>query len=217
MFEQAARPQPPTRDRLRMALNQPLRGEPALRRESVTELMDLSSLGGRWFASPHGPGYVIDSLYEAGHMHGEVALHRALGIAPARLAGQLKDPRLADTAAASFVYVDTATTGLGSAGPMGFHCGVARIEGATLRLRQFLLPGPQYEGGLLGGLSKELDGAQALVSYNGKSFDVPALEARYILSRQRPALRALPHLDLLHPNRRLFKGLIESHRLPMVE
>jgi len=30
-------------------------------------------------------------------------------------------------------------------------------------------------------------------------------------------LRALPHLDLLHPNRRLFKGLIESHRLPMVE
>lgn len=217
MFEQAARTQPPPRDRLRAALNQPLRGEPALRRESVTELMDLSSLGGRWFDSTMGPGYVIDSLYEAGHMHGEIALHRALAIAPARLAGQIKDQRLADTAAASFLYVDTETTGLGGAGTMVFLCGVARFEGATLRLRQFLLPGPQYEGGLLGGLSKELDGAQALVSYNGKSFDVPALEARYILSRQRPALRALPHLDLLHPNRRLFKGRIESHRLAMVE
>ena len=217
MFEQAARPAPPPRDRLRAALNQPLRGEAALRRESVTELLDLSSLGGRWFDSELGPGYVIESIYEAGHMHGDIALHRALTIAPARLAGQIKDQRLAATAAASFLYVDTETTGLGGAGTMVFLCGVARFEGATLRLRQFLLPGPQYEGGLLGGLSKELDGAQALVSYNGKSFDVPALEARYILSRQRPTLRALPHLDLLHPNRRLFKGVIESHRLPMVE
>jgi hypothetical protein len=33
----------------------------------------------------------------------------------------------------------------------------------------------------------------------------------------RPAWRALPHLDLLHPNRRLFKGMFESHRLPRME
>lgn len=206
-----------TRDRLRAALNQPLRGEPAVRRESVTELLDLSSLGGRWFESSQGPGYVIESVYEAGHAHGEIALHRALAIEPARLAGQIRDPRLGDTLASDFLYVDTETTGLGGAGMMVFLAGVARFEGATLHLRQYLLPGPQYEGGLLGGLSRELDGAQALVSYNGKSFDVPALESRYILSRQKPMLRGLPHLDLLHPNRRLFKGVIDSHKLPMVE
>jgi len=206
-----------TRDRLRAALNQPLRGAPALKRESVTELLDLSSLGGRWFDSEQGPGYVIESVYEPGHMHGDIALHRALAIEPARLAGQVRDERLAGTPPAEFVYVDTETTGLGGAGTMVFLAGVARFDGATLRLRQYLLPGPQYEGGLLGGLSAELEGARAIVSYNGKSFDVPALETRYILSRQRPGLRALPHLDLLHPNRRLFKGVIESHRLAMVE
>lgn len=205
------------RDRLRAALNQPLRGEPALRRESVTELLDLSALGGRWFQSEHGPGYVIESVYEGGHVHGEIPLHRALTIAPGRLAGQIRDPRLAEASPAAFLYVDTETTGLGGAGAMVFLAGVARFEGSTLRLRQFLLPGPQYEGGLLGGLTGELDGAGALVSYNGKSFDVPALETRYILSRQQPNLRALPHLDLLHPNRRLFKGMMESHRLPLVE
>ncbi|MGE0601636.1 MAG: ribonuclease H-like domain-containing protein [Dehalococcoidia bacterium] len=217
MFEQAERPVSSTRERLRAALNQPLRGEPAVRRESVTELLDLSSLGGRWFESEHGPGYVIESVYEAGHAHGDITLHRALAIEPGRLAGQIRDPRLADTLASDFLYVDTETTGLGGAGMMVFLAGVARFDGSTLRLRQFLLPGPQYEGGLLGGLSRELDGAQALVSYNGKSFDVPALESRYILSRQRPSLRGLPHLDLLHPNRRLFKGAVESHRLAMVE
>ena len=41
---------------------------------------------------------------------------------------------------------------------MVFLCGIARFDGATLRLRQYLLPGPQYEGGLLGGLTRELDG-----------------------------------------------------------
>ncbi len=217
MFEQATSSGSSTRDRLRAALNQPLRGEPAVRRESVTEQLDLSSLGGRWFESEHGPGYVIESVYEAGHSHGDIVLHRALAIDPGRLAGQIRDPRLGDTLASDFLYVDTETTGLGGAGMMVFLAGVARFEGSTLRLRQFLLPGPQYEGGLLGGLTRELDGAQALVSYNGKSFDVPALESRYILSRQTPMLRTLPHLDLLHPNRRLFKGVIESHKLPMVE
>jgi hypothetical protein len=43
------------------------------------------------------------------------------------------------------------------------------------------------------------------------------LEARYILSRQEPVLRRLPHLDLLHPNRRLFRGVFDSHRLVRME
>jgi hypothetical protein len=59
--------------------------------------------------------------------------------------------------------------------------------------------------------------ASALVSYNGKSFDVPVLETRYVLSRMKPQWKALPHLDLLHPNRRLFKGMFDSHRLPRME
>jgi len=213
----ATEPQDGLRSRLRAALNQPLREGPPVRRESVTQLLDLTSLGGHWFESEHGPGYVVDSYYEPGHMHGDIPLHRALAIQPARLAGQTRDARLADTAAGEFLYVDTETTGLGGAGTMVFLAGIARFEGSTLRLRQFLLPGPQYEGGLLGGLCEEIAGARALVSYNGKSFDVPALETRYILSRQQSNLRALPHLDLLHPNRRLFKGVIESHKLPMVE
>jgi len=118
-----------TRDRLRAALNQPQRGEAALRRESVTELLDLSTLGGRWFESEHGPGYVIESVYEPGHCHGDIALHRALAIEPARLAGQIRDPRLAETAAKDFLYVDTETTGLGGAGTMVFLAGVARFDG----------------------------------------------------------------------------------------
>jgi uncharacterized protein YprB with RNaseH-like and TPR domain len=205
------------RDRLRAALHQPMRDELAPRIESVTELSDLSALGGRWFQSPYGPGYVVESVYESGHEHGSIALHRALSLDTARLAGQCKDARIAECDPRNFLYVDTETTGLGGAGSMVFLAGVARFDGSFLKLRQYLLPSPAYEGGLLGGLAEEMSEAGALVSYNGKSFDLPLLEARYILSRQKPSWRALPHVDLLHPNRRLFKGTFDSHRLVHME
>jgi uncharacterized protein YprB with RNaseH-like and TPR domain len=205
------------RDRLRAALHQPLRDAPAPRIESVTELTDLSALGGRWFQSPYGPGYVIESVYEAGHSHGRMPLHRALSVDATRLAGQIRDERLGACDPRNFLFVDTETTGLGGAGSLVFLAGIARFDGSLLRLRQYLLPSPAYEGGLLGGLAEELESAQALVSYNGKSFDVPLLESRYVLSRQRAEWRSLPHLDLLHPNRRLFRGEFDSHRLVRME
>ncbi|GAB4331464.1 MAG: hypothetical protein Kow0010_16830 [Dehalococcoidia bacterium] len=208
---------PAMRDRLRAALSQPARREPVAAPRAVTELPDLSGLGGRWFESPHGPGYVIESLYDAGHAHGRVPLHRALALDTSALATQCRDDRLAAIDPAALLYVDTETTGLGGAGAMVFLAGVARFDGSVLRLRQYLLPSPRYEGGLLGGLAGDVSRAAALVSYNGKSFDVPVLEARYTLSRMRPAIRDLPHLDLLHPNRRLFKGALDSHRLTHIE
>ena len=190
---------------------------PAPRDESVTALRDLSGLGGTWFTSPHGPGYVIESVYEAGWAHGDVVLHRALSLDPARLAGQVREPRLAAMNPRDFLYIDTETTGLGGAGAMVFLAGTARFDGTLLRLRQYVLPSPEFEGGLLGGLAEDLQSAGALVSYNGKSFDLPMLETRYILSRTRPSFRQLPHLDLLHPNRRLFRGQFDSHRLVRLE
>jgi len=208
---------PDLRDRLRAALSQPARMPPAPRAESVTALRDLSALGGGWFESPHGPGYVIESVYEAGWAHGDVVLHRALSLDPARLGGQVREPRLAALHPRDFLYIDTETTGLGGAGAMVFLAGTARFDGTLLRLRQYVLPSPEFEGGLLGGLADDLERAGALVSYNGKSFDLPMLETRYILSRTRPTFRQLPHLDLLHPNRRLFRGQFDSHRLVRLE
>ncbi len=216
MFGSDAPPIRDLRERLRGALAQPTRN-PVAKTESVTHLPELSGLGGRWFESEDGPGYVIESVYEPGHEHGDIALHRALAIPPGRLAGQIRDPRLSDCPADQFVYVDTETTGMGGAGSMVFLAGVARFEHGYLKLRQYLLPGPAYEGGLLGGVAAELASAGAFVSYNGKSFDIPMLETRYILSRREPKLRNVPHLDLLHPNRRLFKGTLDSHKLVNIE
>ena len=207
----------PLRDRLRGALAQERRPDGPLRDASVTALPDLSSLKGEWFSTKAGPGYVIDSWYEGAHCHGSVPLHRALQANTEALAHQAGEPRLKDSSVERFLFIDTETTGLGGAGTMVFLAGVARFEGSALRLRQFILPSPAHEPGLLDGLSDELDAAEVLVSFNGKSFDLPALESRAILSRLRPTWRQLPHLDLLHPSRRLFRGTFPAHRLIHLE
>jgi tetratricopeptide (TPR) repeat protein len=53
----------------------------------------------------------------------------------------------------------------------------------------------------------------ATVTYNGKSFDFPLLEARYILQRKRFPLLKLPHLDFLFPARTLWKHTYDSRKL----
>ena len=47
--------------------------------------------------------------------------------------------------------------------------------------------------------------ADTVVTFNGKSFDLPLLESRMILNRIRLPVTKYPHLDLLHAARRVYK------------
>jgi tetratricopeptide (TPR) repeat protein len=56
-----------------------------------------------------------------------------------------------------------------------------------------------------------------VVTFNGKAFDVPLLESRYRLCREPFPLAGTPHLDLLHPARRLWKLRLAECRLTALE
>jgi hypothetical protein len=58
---------------------------------------------------------------------------------------------------------------------------------------------------LLEAVAGELARAGALVSFNGKSFDAPLLEGRYLVHRVAWKGREMPHVDVLHPARRFWK------------
>jgi uncharacterized protein len=73
------------------------------------------------------------------------------------------------------------------------------------------------EAALLHALAEDLRRFDRLVTFNGKMFDVPLLDARFRLSRGRFPLGEAPHLDLLHPARRLWKARLESCRLQSLE
>ena len=103
-------------------------------------------------------------------------------------------------------FFDLETTGLaGGAGTQAFLIGCAIIEDGGIRVRQYLLPGFQHERALLSLVAGWLPAQGTLVSFNGRSFDIPLIETRYMLHRLTFPFGEMPHLDMLHPARRLWK------------
>lgn len=116
------------------------------------------------------------------------------------------------------VYIDTETTGLaGGSGTLAFLVGVSIIHADTIRLTQFLITGFAAEAALLSEVEKLLPETHRLISYNGKSFDLPLLITRFRMQGLSPSFAEREHLDLLHPVRRLFGKRWADCRLTTVE
>jgi uncharacterized protein YprB with RNaseH-like and TPR domain len=105
-----------------------------------------------------------------------------------------------------YVFFDLETTGLsGGAGTYAFLVGCGSFtDDGRFATRQFLMTMPGDERAMLQTISSELDAAGALVSFNGKSFDVPVLETRYLFHRLEWTGGKVTHLDALHPSRQFW-------------
>lgn len=116
------------------------------------------------------------------------------------------------------VYIDTETTGLsGGSGTLAFLIGFARIEATAIQVTQLLMTRFSGEAEMLSRFAKAVNPEERLVSYNGKSYDLPLLVSRYRMQSQTQHVDQLPHLDLLHPTRRLFRERWRDCRLTTLE
>jgi hypothetical protein len=123
-----------------------------------------------------------------------------------------------DSAAGHRIYLDTETTGLsGGSGTLAFLVGLAVVEADAITLTQFLLTRFAAEAALLAAIGEGLSQQDRLVSYNGKSYDLPLLHTRFRMQGMTSPFDALPHLDLLHPVRRLFGSHWPDCRLTSLE
>ncbi|HOR28293.1 MAG TPA: ribonuclease H-like domain-containing protein [Candidatus Sumerlaeota bacterium] len=140
---------------------------------------------------------------------------------PADLARLTGDPRWAELEPERILYLDTETTQLSTAaGAYAFLVGLGRFAGGTFVLDQYFMEDHGCEPALVEHLDAALAEARALVSYNGRCFDLPLLETRWRMQRRAPRFPEL-HLDLLHTARRLWRlrlpgcglGDVERHIL----
>jgi hypothetical protein len=76
---------------------------------------------------------------------------------------------------------------------------------------------PLEEPALLLSLEEYLAPCNTLVTYNGKSFDAPLLNTRYILQGWQSPLRNMLQIDLLHLARKLWKNRLPSRSLGDIE
>lgn len=118
---------------------------------------------------------------------------------------------------ADCLFFDTETTGLSlGTGTQIFLLGVGSFQGDRFRVAQYFVRNPGEEGDMLRRFERDLAGRKALVSFNGRRYDLPLLESRMVLNRLRTDL-TLPHLDLLLPARRIFKYRLGSCSLGNLE
>ena len=103
------------------------------------------------------------------------------------------------------LYLDTETTGLGGSGTVAFLVGMGWLTDAGFEVHQFLMRDYPEEPYLLKHVAAGLERFDALCTFNGSTFDVPLLESRFLMNRMDRSCLELPHLDLLHMSRRLWK------------
>jgi len=116
------------------------------------------------------------------------------------------------------LFLDTETTGLaGGTGTYVFLLGIAYFCEGELVLRQHLLHDIGHEREFVTAVQNEVERFHACASYNGKSFDLPLLRTRWVMTLRSEITVDESHLDLLHPARRLWRDRYGSTGLKQLE
>lgn len=116
------------------------------------------------------------------------------------------------------LFLDTETTGLsGGAGTVAFEIGVGFIDDRGMVIRQYVMRDYSEEGPMLSEIAALFGRFDTVVSFNGKSFDLPLLESRMVMNRIRLAVTQIPQLDLLHAARRVYKLRLKRCNLASLE
>ncbi len=150
--------------------------------------------------TPHGP-----------------ALRRVEAVSlPPALAAALAP--LADRDGEGTVFLDTETTGLaGGTGTYVFLVGLATWQGDALRVTQYFLGDLAAEAAFLAAVREAVAGSRRLVTFNGRTFDLPLLETRYLLARAPWWGADVAHLDLYPMARALWRARVADCRLTTLE
>ena len=210
--------------------------------EAVMDLDRVAEiLGGQPVETPFGRCLRIDRRYESDRRHGniridecEVTDYSSLSLlAPDLLerpepstqhlapstphlapSTQHPAPSTQHPAPSRTLFVDLETTGLsGGAGTVAFLVGCGYFDLGAFQVRQFLLTSYAAERALLAAVAEFMDGTGLLVTYNGKTFDVPVMETRWSFHRMEApdfTSAGVPHFDVLHPARRLWRNRVAS-------
>jgi uncharacterized protein YprB with RNaseH-like and TPR domain len=216
-----------TREKLEKLVNLSLKREknrqgakpPGRQKDRETPGPDPREMAGE---DPDKPTLIREFSYPLDLLFGKFKLEEWKRVSPLQLAVLFGDGDCGDVSLSpqKLLFLDTETTGLaGGTGTIPFMLGLGFFdrdaEAEAFRVKIFILNDLSREDVFLAEVDRFLDSREfsGTVTYNGKSFDFPLLEARYILQRKRFPLLKRPHLDFLFPARTLWKHTYDSRKL----
>ena len=141
---------------------------------------------------------------------------------PAQISGasleMMQGLPFADCRREDFCFLDTETTGLShGAGTVAFLVGIGFFDEKGFTVRQYLMRDYDEEAFLLNHVAEEMGRSAVLCTFNGATFDLPLLEARFTMQRMRELYPKKPHVDLLPTSRRVWKLRLKKCNLTSLE
>ncbi len=201
---------------LRHRLDRLLEPKKIYRKKTAVPIEQL--IEGEVISTPEGDTFLTKEHFSPEYRYGEMALADILSIPtyPAHLLS--KDERLKELDFRKALFLDTETTGLsGGTGTFAFMVGLGFFQEDRFLVHQFFMRDYSEERASLSLLKNFIDSFQFLVTFNGRQYDIPLLETRFILSRMPSKIREMPNFDLLYPSRKIWKGAYENCRLVTLE
>ncbi|MBN2012413.1 ribonuclease H-like domain-containing protein [candidate division KSB1 bacterium] len=185
----------------------------------LREKADLAAIfHGDYVTTKSGECFVITHTFPVGTSHGRIHLQAKEPNNQKVLEwiGKQSNMRKLDVNRA--LFFDTETTGLSSGtGTHIFLAGFGYFAEDNYIIKQYFLRDYDEEKPFLEAIEQLLQGFDAIISYNGKSYDWPMLQTRYIFNKMTCALERPLHLDLLHTARRIWKRRLQDCSLQSVE
>jgi uncharacterized protein YprB with RNaseH-like and TPR domain len=192
-----------TVDKLRILLRE--KEKSSKRIKDITKLADY--LGGEVCTNAHGKFILKTELLESQSCNDDLERIHILA----------KEDIFKNFNLSHNIFLDVETSGLSSGvGNFAFLIGIGFIEKRGFKIIQFFLPDLPCEKSLLVELTKYLEDFRFITTFNGKSFDIPLLNARFKLQMLNPPDFDL-HLDLLHIARRVYKRSFSDRSLASLE
>lgn len=173
---------------------------------------------GEEIENDHGKFFLVSEVLRGASRHGHRYINEAFGFDMRAAAMLANNPGIGDFSCSDALFLDTETTGLaGGTGTMAFLIGLGWFEEGHFHVRQIMARDFGEEAAALTYLAEIAGQKKFLVTFNGKAFDINLLTARFILNRLESGLALLPHLDLLHPSRRILGHRLANSRLVTLE
>ena len=164
---------------------------------------------GKAVENEYGSFYLIENELPAEYHHGDIRISDLLQQSAIHLPVIGKNSDFDQVDLSKLLFIDTETTGLsGGAGTCAFLVGLGFFEKRQFRVLQYFMNDFHEEAAMLYEINQFVPEFECLVSYNGKSFDLPLLISRNVFQSMKPSFAKMRHFDLLHSVRRLWK-----HRL----
>ena len=181
------------------------------------DIQSLASVGQR--IEGEGEGFVLwENCFALDHSHGELLLNSIKRVPPRSFAAFSNIFLQKEFNPESALFIDTETTGLaGGTGTLAFMIGLGFFDQNSFKVRQYFMRDYGEEAAALNSITKFASKFEYIISFNGKGFDIPLLQARMILNRIKFDFSSFSHIDLLYPARMIFKHRLEDCRLSSME